>query len=200
MAGRVWLLACQSRKSPGETCDWSEPGWLSLRSRAQMRTSRSESAYGSGDSRTPLTTENTAALAPMPRAIVAIATMANIGDRASARTAYRRSCCRVPKVSSLRGEDWGEHTRIGPSPAIPTIVAVTRSQAPCHAASPESPAKGDGCRGHPGPTVAGAGRAVAYPRQIHPRGVAPRHASATASARRRALAAARSRCAGGFRL
>jgi hypothetical protein len=52
-----------------------------------MRTRRSASVYGSGRSSTALTTLKMAVLAPMPRARVRTATIANPGARTSVRVA-----------------------------------------------------------------------------------------------------------------
>src|SRR5579864_8863342 len=56
-----------------------------------IRRMRSGSGYGSGWSRTVLTTEKMAVLAPMPRARAAIATAVNPGVLISRRMEWRRS-------------------------------------------------------------------------------------------------------------
>ncbi len=81
-AGRLVL---QSTKLPGEA--HSSAGPPARRRSCHSITRRSASGYGSGRRTTALSTVNTAVLAPMPSASVRIATAANPGARASARSA-----------------------------------------------------------------------------------------------------------------
>jgi hypothetical protein len=73
---------------------------LRARSSDQTSTSRSGSAYGSGRSSTALTTLKMAVQAPMPSAIVTIATAAKPRFLRSPRRVYIRSLNSVSIVNS----------------------------------------------------------------------------------------------------
>ena len=64
---------------------------LGAGARSTIRTSRSESRYGSGSSNTALTTLNTAVAAPMPSASVSTAARVKPGVRIKPRRAYGTS-------------------------------------------------------------------------------------------------------------
>ena len=67
------------------------------------RTTRSASPYGSGFSTTSSNTEKMAVLAPIPSAMVAIATAAKPGVRRTARNANRASCQTVIVIRTMLG-------------------------------------------------------------------------------------------------
>jgi hypothetical protein len=100
MCSKLWLWACQSRKSAGDTA----PSLRLMRGRrSQTITSRSGSANGSGRSSTALTTEKIAELAPMPKASATTATSVKPGFFKSIRTPYLMSCQSVSITSSFGG-------------------------------------------------------------------------------------------------
>src|SRR6185312_11302857 len=69
---------------------------------------------GSGASRTPLTTENTAVIAPMARASVKVATIKKPGARVRCRAAYRTSLQMAVMKSQKREYGWRAADRRSP--------------------------------------------------------------------------------------